>query len=190
MLKSFQRTLVMLEGKHSSGHKYGTLLAGHHALECRTECNLCLAEAHISAQKSVHGDRLFHVVLYLAGAFQLILSLHIVKAPLEFVLPVIIGVKGKARGLGTLGIQLDKLRRHILDGLADTLSCLLPFSGGKAVELYPLILPCTDIAGDKVKLCDRHIEHIRACILYGDIVLGNAVKLQLSYTLELPYAVE
>ena len=61
MLKSFYRRLIMLPCKNSCWHKYSHLLVIEHTLERCTESHLRFAEAHISAEKSVHWGRLFHI---------------------------------------------------------------------------------------------------------------------------------
>ena len=119
MLETLYRTLEMLPRKDCGGHKYCTLLAVQHTFECRTERHLCLSEAHVSAEKSVHRNRLHHILLYLVDAAELIVGLGVIETSLEILLPVIVLGECIALCLSTLCIKGDKLISHILDGFLD-----------------------------------------------------------------------
>ena len=53
----------MLLGKHRGGNQNRHLLAVHDGLHHGAEGNLGLTEAHVAAEKTVHGDGGLHVVL-------------------------------------------------------------------------------------------------------------------------------
>ena len=119
MLETLYRTLIMLPCKNCRRYEDSTLLSVLHALECRTPCHLGLAEADISAEKSVHRRRLLHILLYLDDGAQLIVRFRVVETLLEIDLHIIVLGKCMTGGLAALCIQRNKLISHILDGFLD-----------------------------------------------------------------------
>ena len=146
MLKSFQCALVMLPCKDGCGHKHCALLAVQHTFECGTESHLCFSEAHVSAEKSVHGGGLHHILLYLFYAAELVIGFGVVEAGFKVVLPVVVLRECKALCFAALCVEGNKLVRHILDGFLYTGTCFLPLVGGKLVELYACIVTGADIS--------------------------------------------
>ena len=82
---------VMLSGQHGGGHQNGGLLAGQNAFHNGAEGHFGFAEAHVAAQKTIHGMRPLHVALDLLGAHQLIFGLLIGKGFFKASLPIVIG---------------------------------------------------------------------------------------------------
>ena len=121
--------LIVLPGQDGGRHQDGALLAVHHALEGRADGHLGLAEADIAAQQAVHRNRALHVGLDLLDAAQLVVGLVVGEAPLKVVLPVGVLPEGVALGGLALGVELDELIGHILDGLFDARSGLGPLGG-------------------------------------------------------------
>ena len=117
----------MLPRKNCGRHKNCALLSVKHTFECRSECDLRLSEANVSAEKSVHGNGLHHVLLYFLDTPELVVRLGVIETCFKIVLPVGIGRECKALCLTALCVKCDKLVRHILDGFLYTGACLLPF---------------------------------------------------------------
>ena len=179
----------MLPRKYGGGNEHRHLLSVHNRFKCGANCNLCLAEAHVAAEKSVHGARHFHIVLDFFNAAKLVVGFFIWEPVLKVALPVGIRAEGEAFRMHTLGIKGDKLLCHILYGGANPAAGALPFGGVELVELYAGILPGTHILRHKVKLGYRNIEHIRSGIAYGNVVLDHAADILLYNSLKNAYAV-
>ena len=126
MLETLYRTLKMLPGKHRCGHKNCALFSVKHTFECRTKCHLSLSEAHISAEESVHRNRLHHILLNFLNAAKLVIGLGVIKSRLKILLPVVVLGECKSLCLSALCIKGNKLVSHILDSLLDPGTGLLP----------------------------------------------------------------
>ncbi len=95
---------------------------------------------------------------------------------------LVIGIEREAHALFALCIECDELMRHILYCAFYVASGLLPLTRAELVELYAAVISGTDVLRHHIQLSYGDIELVGACVLYGDIVLGNAVHFQLSYT--------
>ena len=176
--------LVVLPCEYGGRHQNSALLGIHDALECGSYSYLSLSEADIAAEKSVHRLFLFHIIHYLLYAAKLVVRFIVRESAFKVVLPVGILTEGIALCGSSLGIELDKLVSHILDRLFYSGSGLCPLGGVELIELYNAVLLGADILGYKVKLGNRHKQHIRSGIAYLDIVLDNAVDVPLDYALK------
>ena len=135
----------MLPREYGGGNEHRHLLAVHNRFKCGADSHLRFAEAHISAEKSVHGTRHFHIVFDFVNAAKLVVGFFIWEPVLKVALPVGIRAEGEAFRMHTLGIKGDKLLCHILDCGANPAAGALPFGGVELVELYAGIFPGTDI---------------------------------------------
>ncbi len=126
---ALHKGLVVLPRKNGCGNEHGNLLAVHNRLERGADGDLRFAEAHVAAEQSVHGARHFHIVLDFINAAELVVGFLVGEALLKVALPVGVRAEGVALGVHTLGIEGDKLLRHILYGGADAASGALPFGG-------------------------------------------------------------
>ena len=135
----------MLPRKYGGGNEHRHLLSVHNRFKCGANCNLCLAEAHVAAEKSVHGARHFHIVLDFFNAAKLVVGFFIWEPVLKVALPVGIRAEGEAFRMHTLGIESNKFLCHILDCGANSAAGALPLGGVELVELYAGILPGTHI---------------------------------------------
>jgi hypothetical protein len=77
----------MLLRQDSRRHKIRHLFAAHNSLERGAHRDLCLAVAHIAAQKPVHGPGSFHIRLDLRDGRRLIGCLFVRERLFEFSLP-------------------------------------------------------------------------------------------------------
>ena len=135
----------MLPRKYGGGNEHRHLLSVHNRFKCGANCNLCLAEAHVAAEKSVHGARHFHIVLDFFNAAKLVVGFFIWEPVLKVALPVGIRAEGEAFRMHTLGIEGNKLLCHILYGGANPAAGALPFGGVELVELYAGIFTRADV---------------------------------------------
>ena len=78
---------------------------------------------------------------------------------------------------------------HILYGTLDIASGTLPFIGAEFVKLHTAVITGAYIFGYKIKLSNRYIKLICTCVLYRNVILGNAVEFKLAYTDETSYSV-
>ena len=88
VLESVLECIEMLESKDRSRYEHRHLLAVRNSLESSTDSHLCLAKAHITADKPVHRTIVLHIPLYGIDRLFLIRSILIHERRLEFLLKV------------------------------------------------------------------------------------------------------
>ena len=171
--------LVVLPGQDGGGAENGALLAVHDALEGGPEGHFRFSKAHVAAEQPLHGDGLFHIRLDLGDAAELVVGLLVVEV--GFKVPLVLGVRGEgvAFHLHPLGVEGDELVGHFVHGLFHPGAGLLPLAGVEAVQLDLGVLPGPDILADQVQLGHGDVEGVGPGVLDFDIVLDNAVKVQL-----------
>ena len=76
---SLLKCIVVLFRKNGGRHQIRYLLIVLYRLKCRTNSNLRLAEAHISADKAIHYFITFHIPLCLINGFLLVYGFLIRK---------------------------------------------------------------------------------------------------------------
>ena len=166
----------MLLGQHRGGHQNGHLLAVQHRLHHRPQGHLRLAEAHVAAQKPVHGYGGLHIPLDFRDAAELIVGFGVGEVVFKFLLPGGIGGKGVAGLPLPGGIELDELVGHIPGGFSRLGFGLLPGVGAHFVQLYRgVVSAAADVFADKVKLGGGDIENVGALVGDFDIILHRAV---------------
>ena len=170
--------VVVLPRQQGGGGKDGALLAAHHALEGGAQGHFGFAHAHVAAQQAVHGPALFHVLLDLGGGVQLVVGLVVVKAGLKVPLPVAVRREGVARGLTAAGVKLDQLLRHLLGGLFHLGAGALPLGAAQLCQLYLFLVAGGGVAAQQVQLGHRNIQHIRAGILYLEVIFRGTLHFQ------------
>ena len=85
------RGLIVLKSEERSRNEYRYLLPVKYGFVRRAKCYLGLAESDVSAKKSVHWDRAFHVFLDFLCDRKLGVGLLILKCRLKIALKVVIG---------------------------------------------------------------------------------------------------
>ncbi len=187
-LEALGEGVVMLKGEDRGGDEDCHLLWLHHGFKGGSHCHLRLAVAHISQKQSVHGGSLFHIRLYLLGAFKLILGGFEFKGGLEFALEG--GVR--TEGISLLGLPCRIHRkiflRQFLDGLFHLPLCRRPipaaetvYSGGRVGR--------THIFLQKIHLLRGNIEGVLLSIAYLDIIPAYPLGFDAHNPLIPPYAV-
>ena len=121
--------LVVLIGQYRSRHKHGRLLAVATRLESGTHGELGLSEAHVTADKTIHGHGTFHVGLDVLRSLQLVGRVFIEETRLKLMLHEIVWRKREALLMTALGVKANKVTGNVLDFL------LCPF-------LEPIPRPC------------------------------------------------
>ena len=178
ILHPLRKRIVNLLCQNGCRSKIRYLLAVLHRLEGRTDCNLRLAVAHITANQSVHYFMALHISLCGFNCKNLILSLIKRKKLLKLSLPHRILAEGIAVLLLTLGVQLHQVSCNLLYRTSDPILCSCPFLTAKLVELwFSGIL--SGIFLYHVKLGSEDIEIGATLILYLDVVLYLFVHLKL-----------
>ena len=152
----FKRVIVLV-GKYGCRNEIRDLITAHYRLKCGTQSNLGLSVPDISAQQPVHRVRLFHISLNLIDAAQLVVRFVIRKRRLKIVLPLGVGRKRDTGHIGTLGIKLNQLFRHIRRRSLDTLFRLCPIRSAEGVKSDPcpvrFVIPI-----DHIELVGRDIK--------------------------------
>ena len=178
ILHPLRKRIINLLRKNSCRSKICHLLAVLHRLEGRTDCNLSLAVAHVTANQSVHYFMALHISLCGFNCKNLILSLIKRKKLLKLSLPYRILTEGISVLLLTLCVQLHQVSRNLLYRTSDSILCSGPFLTSKLVELwFSGIL--SGIFLYHVKLGGKNIEIGATLILYLDVVLYLFVHLKL-----------
>ena len=178
ILHPLRKRIINLLRKNSCRSKICHLLAVLHRLEGRTDCNLRLAVAHVTANQSVHYFMALHISLCGFNCKNLILSLIKRKKLLKLSLPYRILTEGISVLLLTLCVQLHQVSRNLLYRTSDSILCSGPFLTSKLVELwFSGIL--SGIFLYHVKLGGKNIEIGATLILYLDVVLYLFVHLKL-----------
>ena len=178
ILHPLRKRIVNLLCQNGCRGKICHLLAVLHRLEGRTDCNLRLAVAHVTANQSVHYFMALHISLCGFNCKNLILSLIKREKLLKLSLPYRILAEGISVLLLTLGIQLHQVSCNLLYRTSDTILSPGPFLTAKLVELwFSGIL--SGILLYHVKLGGKNIEIGATLILYLDVVLYLFVHLKL-----------
>ena len=170
--------VVVLPCQQGGGSQNGALLAAHHALEGGAQGHFGLAHAHVAAQQAVHGPALFHVLLDLGGGVQLVVGLVVVKAGLKVPLPVAVRRESVARGLTAAGVQLNELLRHLLGGFFHLGAGALPLGAAQLCQLYLFLVAGGGVAAQQVQLGHRYVQHVRAGILYLEVIFRGTLHFQ------------
>ena len=105
----------MLEGKNSSGHQYGHLLAIGNGFKRSAYGDFGFSEAYISTDQSVHRHRTLHVLLDSFRSRHLVRSILKEEAGLQFMLQVPVRCTLEPNSLAALGVQLDQIEGNLFD---------------------------------------------------------------------------
>lgn len=105
--KAVGEGFLMLLNEQSGGHEHRHLLAVLYGFECGTYGDFGFAEAHITADKTVHGHGLFHVGLDFVNSGELVGGFLIGEGVFQFFLPRGVWAECKAFGALAGGVQLD-----------------------------------------------------------------------------------
>ena len=182
---------VVLPGQHGGGHQDGGLFAVQHTLHDGPEGHLRLAVAHVAAQQPVHGPGLFHILLDLGDAAELIVGFGVLELVLKLLHPGGIGGEGEAGLALPLGIELNEPLGQILDGLLGPGLGLLPVGAPQPGELAGLlgVLPGADVLAHQVELGGGDVEHVGPGVGDLDVVLLHPVHRHLGHLQEAAHAV-
>ena len=168
--------LIMLLGQHRGGHQNGDLLAVHHGFHGGPQGNLRFAEAHVTAEKPIHGGGGFHIPLDIGNAAKLIVGFRIGEIVFKFLLPGGIGGEGEALLPFPGGVKLNQLTGHILGGFSGFRFCFLPGVGADFVQPdVGIFTAASDIFADQIQLSGGNEQGIGALVGDLDIVLDGTV---------------
>ena len=119
-LKALENSLIMLERKNGCGHKNCALFAVCNTFENGSERNLRFAETDVTAKQPVHRIRFFHILFDFVNAAKLVIGLNVFKPAFKIALHINIFRECVTLHFDALGIKLDKLLCHILNGTLDS----------------------------------------------------------------------
>ena len=118
----------MLQCQDSRRHQHSHLLAIGCRLECSTNGDLGLTEAHIATDEAIHRSRRLHIALDSLRSLELIGRILPLERSLQSLLQIAVGREGKALTRLALGIECNEFTRDILDRLLGGILNLLPRS--------------------------------------------------------------
>ena len=124
----------MLQCQHRRRHQYCHLLAVVCSLEGSTDGYLCLAEAYIAADETVHWAGLLHILLHLLRRLYLVRGVLIEEGAFEIVLQIGVGREGKSLLVPALGIEFDEVAGNVLDMFLRTLLQTFPLTSAQGRE--------------------------------------------------------
>ena len=175
---SLLKCVKMLIGKNGCRNKICYLISAHTRFKRGTQSNLCLSVTNVSAQKSVHRVRLFHILFNLVYTSQLVIGFVIGECRLKALLPFRVGFKAYSGGIGALCIKGNKLFCHFLGCSLYPLLCFGPVAPSEAVkpDRRPFFFV---IAVNHIKLVRRNIKHIAVFIRNFKVVPANPLNIKL-----------
>ncbi len=138
VLQAFAECLKMLIGQHCGGHEYRHLLGVARCLESGAHRHLGLAETYVTTDEAVHRTGTLHVGFDVLSGLELVGSVLVEKACLQFVLHEVVSREGEALLVPTLGIQADEVSGNVLDALFGLLLQPLPGSGAERAQPWRL----------------------------------------------------
>ena len=105
----------MLEGKNSSGHQHGHLLAIGNGFKRSAYSDFGFSEAYITTDQSVHRHWALHVFFDGFRSRHLVRSILKKEARLQFMLQVPVRCTLESYGLAALCVQLDQIEGNLFD---------------------------------------------------------------------------
>ena len=126
--KPLAEGLHVLGGEQGGRDQHRHLFAVLDGLERGPHGDLGLAEAHITANETVHRRRGLHVCLYVSYGLQLVRRLVVNKGVLHFRLPRGVGAEGVTGRRSPLLVQGHELLGDLADRFAHPGLGLLPFA--------------------------------------------------------------
>ncbi len=126
--------LVVLEAEDGGRGEDCDLLSVLHGFEGGAHGDFGFAVADIAAEEAVHGLGGFHVGLDVGDCGDLVVGFVEVEGIFELALHVGVGGEGCTLCCLTLGVELEKLGRHVGHGFFYTGFCFLPALRAEAIE--------------------------------------------------------
>ena len=115
IFQPFRKGFKMLHYQDGGGHQYGHLLAVGHRFKSRPDGNFGFTEAHIAADKPVHGMLLFHVVFNRLRGLYLVGRVFVNKTGFQFGLQVAVRLKSVSLHGFSFGIQFNEVAGNVFD---------------------------------------------------------------------------
>ncbi len=145
------------------------------SLKSRSYRYFCLSISYISANKSVHDTRTFHIIFSRLDRQKLILRLLKGKHLLKLLLPNRILAKNKPLFLPADSIEFHQILRHFVHGASNLGFCLCPFLCTKFVELWLFGSIRRSILLNYIKSSRKHIKISAITIFNLYIILNNLI---------------
>jgi hypothetical protein len=132
--KAFLQGVVVLLGEDGGRGQQGHLLASGDRLEDGSNRHLGFAKAHIAAHQTIHGAVALHIPLHILHRLELIRRRLVGERVFHLLLPGHVGGVGEALHFGPLGIELEQIHRHLLNGFLGATLGFLPGGAGHFVQ--------------------------------------------------------
>ena len=152
---------VVLFGKHRGRHEHGNLVATFDCFEGRPHGDFGFSKAHIAADEPLHRTVRDHVLFGRFDRRQLIGCLLVGKGGFELLLPNRVGLEGDTGLRLALGLELQKLGRHVLDGGLSRLFLASPSLSANLGQFRPR-LGAADVSLNKIDIRCRYVEFCSA----------------------------
>src|SRR5690606_3892860 len=141
--------------------------------ECGAERDLCLAEADIAADQTVHGFALGEVLEHVLDRMLLVVGLLPGEALDELVEGTLLGFEDRCLAQRTSGGRAQKLVGDLADALLETRPSPLPRLAAQTVEERTFLAAA--IAAEHIDVLDRDVELVASVVLeHHAVVLALA----------------
>ena len=147
----------MLERENSGGSEHGHLLAVAERFESGAHGDFGLAESDIAAEQAIHRLLALHIRLDLRDGGQLVFGRRVFEGVFEFALPVAVWRERETLRHPALGVELQKLIRHVAHFRFDARFRFFPGDAAEAVERR-LGFACAAILLDQIQARERHVQ--------------------------------
>ena len=185
---SLAEGVVVLLREDSGGHQNRDLFPFLYRFESCSDGDLCFAVSDVSADQAVHDAVALHVPFSIFNGSELVFRLLKGKHLLELLLPHRIRSEHMPLLLPPRRVQLYKVFRDLVDRALHLPLGARPLLGAKLVQLG-LRSSCRSIFLEHRELCGKHIERSASAVLYFEIILRDAVDLDLLHAAVDPDAV-
>ena len=171
----------MLLGQNRCRYKHRTLTAFLNHLKSCPDRHFCFAEAHISADQTIHDFRALHIPLGSRYGIQLILGLLVRKHFLKLPLPDSIRSADVSFCFLTCRIQFHQIHRQLFDSAFDLRLCPCPLRPAHLIDLDLFgVLICIFL--NHIKVSCQNVQASASAIFNLDIIFGHPVNFNILYT--------
>jgi hypothetical protein len=186
--QALTKGVEVLLGEHGRGDEHGHLLAVHHRLKSGPQGDLRLAIADVTADQPVHRAGALHVALDLSQHAQLVLRLDIREAGFQLLLPGVVLAEGMPGHDLPLGVQLEQVFSHLLDGLLDPRLGIAPLRASQATGRWDAAVRA-EVLRQPVGLMHGHEELVSFGVLNRQVLALHAFHGPVHQSQEAPDAV-
>ena len=188
VLEAARECLEVLVGEHGGGHEDSHLLVVDASLERSPDGHLRLAEAHVAADKAVHGALPLHVSFHVGSCLELVGRVLIEETCFQLMLHEAVAAVGKPLLLSATRVEQDEVASDVLNLLLRPLLHAFPSPCAEMADARWLTL-LAFVLGNLVQGMDGDIDAVVARVDYLDDLLHLVAVLHAHKAAEPPHAI-